>query len=61
MLLMYYRCGASYGVLEKVFEVDASTVCRDIKKIEPAVRRHVEIPEKAARSGGPECLAMYCR
>lgn len=49
MLLVYYRCRASYALLERVFDIDASTVCRDIKKIEPAVNMHIKIPKRSAR------------
>jgi len=46
MLLIYYRCYTSYDLLEYLFGVDSSTVCRDIAKIEPAVRQSVPIPAK---------------
>jgi len=46
MLLIYYRCYTSYDLLEYIFGVDSSTVCRDIVKIEPAVRQSVPIPAK---------------
>jgi len=46
MLLIYYRCYTSYDLLEYLFGVDSSTVCRDIAKIEPAVKQCVPIPAK---------------
>lgn len=46
MLLIYYRCYTSYDLLEYLFGVDSSTVCRDIAKIEPAVKQSIPIPTK---------------
>ena len=46
MLLIYYRCYTSYDLLEYLFGVDSSTVCRDIAKIEPAVKSAIPIPSK---------------
>ena len=46
MLLIYYRCYTSYDLLEYMFGVDSSTICRDIANIEPAVRQSVPIPAK---------------
>ena len=46
MLLIYYRCYTSYDLLEYLLGVDSSTVCRDIAKIEPAVRQSIPIPTK---------------
>lgn len=46
MLLIYYRCYTSYDLLEYIFGVDASTVCRDITKIEPIVKQCIPIPAK---------------
>ncbi len=46
MLLIYYRCYTSYDLLEYLFGVDSSTVCRDITKIEPAVKQSIPIPSK---------------
>ena len=46
MLLIYYRLYTSYDLLEYLFGVDSSTVCRDIAKIEPAVKQCVPIPAK---------------
>lgn len=46
MLLIYYRCYTSYDLLEYLFGVDSSTVCRDIAKIEPAVKQSIPIPAK---------------
>ncbi len=46
MLLIYYRCYTSYDLLEYLFGVDSSTVCRDIVKIEPTVKQCIPIPAK---------------
>ena len=46
MLLIYYRCYTSYDLLEYLFGVDSSTICRDIAKIEPAVKQSIPIPSK---------------
>lgn len=46
MLLIYYRCYTSYDLLEYLFGVDSSTICRHIIKIEPAVRESMPIPAK---------------
>lgn len=46
MLLIYYRCYTSYDLLEYMFGVDSSTVCRDIAKIEPVVKQCIPIPSK---------------
>lgn len=46
MLLIYYRCYTSYDLLEYLFGVDSSTVCRDIVKIEPVVKQCIPIPAK---------------
>jgi len=46
MLLVYYRCYTSYDLLEYLFGIDASTACRDIAKIEPAVKCSIPIPAK---------------
>jgi hypothetical protein len=46
MLLIYYRCYTSYDLLEYLFGVDSSTVCRDIAKIEHAVKSSIPIPSK---------------
>lgn len=47
MLLVCRRWNASYDLLEQLFGIDATTVCRDLKKIEPAVKACMLIPEKA--------------
>ena len=46
MLLIYCRCYTSYDLLEYMFGVDSSTVCRDIVKIEPVVKQCIPIPSK---------------
>jgi len=46
MLLIYYRTYITYALLGFLFDVNQSTICRDIKHIEPLVRECIPIPEK---------------
>jgi hypothetical protein len=46
MLFMYYRMYTSYGLLGFLFDLDAANVYRDIRYLEPAVRRCIPIPQK---------------
>lgn len=46
MLLMYYRMYTSYSLLEMIFDLDKSNVCRDIRYLEPAVKSSIPIPAK---------------
>ena len=46
MLLMYYRMYTSYGLLEVIFDLDKSNVCRDIRYMEPAVKSCILVPAK---------------
>lgn len=45
MLLVHHRCRTSYGMLERLFGVHATTAYRDIKKIEPAVKACMLMPD----------------
>ena len=46
MLLVYYRLYMTYTLAGFLFDLDQSSVCRDIQKIEPLVRECVPIPQK---------------
>ncbi len=46
MLLVYYRLYITYTLASFLFELDQSTICRDIQKIESLVRQCVPIPQK---------------
>ncbi len=46
MLLVYYRLYITYTLAGFLFDIDQSTVCRDIQKIESLVRMCVPIPKK---------------
>ena len=46
MLLVYYRLYITYALAGFLFDLDQSSVCRDIQKIEPLVRKCVPIPQK---------------
>lgn len=46
MLLMYYRLYTSYTLLEYIFNLDQSNVFRDIKQLEPLVKKCMPLPEK---------------
>ena len=46
MLLVYYRLYITYTLAGFLFDLDQSSVCRDIQKIEPLVRKCVPIPQK---------------
>jgi hypothetical protein len=46
MLLMYYRMYTSYSLLGFLFDLDAANVYRNIRYLEPAVRRCILIPQK---------------
>ena len=39
MLLMYYRMYTTYDLLGMIFDLDKSNVMRDIKYLEPAVKK----------------------
>jgi len=46
MLLMYYRMYTTYDMLGMIFDLNKSTVMRDIKYLEPAVKQSIPIPAK---------------
>ena len=46
MLLAYYRLYITYTLAGFLFDLDQSSICRDIQKIEPLVRECVPIPQK---------------
>lgn len=46
MFLMYYRLYPSYVLLGLIFNLDQSNVFRDIKYLEPLVKRCIPLPEK---------------
>ena len=50
MLLIYYRMYTSYGLLWYLFGLDAANVYRDIRYLEPAVKRCIPIPSKKYES-----------
>lgn len=46
MLLVYYRLYATFTLVGFLFNLNQSNVCRDIRYIEPLVRRCTPIPKK---------------
>ncbi len=46
MLLVYYRLYATFTLAGFLFDLDQSNVCRDIRYLEPLVRRCIPIPKK---------------
>ena len=46
MVLVYYRLYIIYSLMEFLFGLDQSNVCRDIQKIERLIRRCLPIPQK---------------
>jgi hypothetical protein len=46
MLLVYYRLYITYTLAGFLFDLDQSTICRDIQKIENLVRQCIPIPQK---------------
>lgn len=46
MVLVYYRLYITYTLMEFLFNLDQSNVCRDIQKIEKLIRRCLPIPQK---------------
>src|SRR4051794_28032392 len=49
MLLVYYRLYITYTLAGFLFDLDQSTICRDIQKIEELVRKCLPIPQKIYR------------
>lgn len=46
MVLVYYRLYITYTLMEFLFGLDQSNVCRDIQKIESLIRACLPIPQK---------------
>src|SRR4249919_831175 len=46
MVLVYYRLYITYTLMEFLFGLDQSNVCRDIEKIESLIRECLPIPQK---------------
>lgn len=46
MVLVYYRLYITYTLIEFLFGLDQSNVCRDIQKIEGLIRQCLPIPQK---------------
>jgi DDE superfamily endonuclease/Helix-turn-helix of DDE superfamily endonuclease len=46
MILVYYRLYITYTLAGFLFDLDQSTICRDIQKIEGLIRQCVPIPQK---------------
>jgi hypothetical protein len=46
MVLVYYRLYITYTLMEYLFGLDQSNVCRNIQKIERLIRRYLPIPQK---------------
>ena len=49
MLLMYYRLYITYSLLEYIFDLNQSNICRDIALIEPVLKTCIPIPEKMTK------------
>ncbi len=46
MLLLYYRLYITYTLAGFLFDLDQSTICRNIQKIEGLIRNCLPIPQK---------------
>jgi hypothetical protein len=46
MLLVYYRLYITYTLVGFLFDLDQSSICRDIQKIESLIRQCIPIPQK---------------
>ena len=46
MLLVYYRLYITHTLAGFLFDLDQSSICMDIQKIEPLVRKCLPIPQK---------------
>jgi hypothetical protein len=46
MLLVYYRLYITYTLAGFLFDLDQSSICRDIQKMEPLIRNCLPIPQK---------------
>jgi hypothetical protein len=45
MVLVYYRPYIAYTLMEFLFGLDPSNVCKDIQKIEPLIRKCLPLPQ----------------
>ncbi|MDR4491955.1 MAG: transposase family protein [Candidatus Nitrosocosmicus sp.] len=52
MVLVYYRLYITYTLMEFLFGLDQSNVCRDIEKIESLIRDCLPIPQKLHKVTG---------
>ncbi len=63
MLLVDYRLYITYTLAGFLFDLDQSTICRDIQKIERLIRKCIPIPQKiykiTNRLRTPEELEEY--
>jgi len=63
MLLVYYRLYITYTLTGFLFDLDQSTICRDIQKIERLIRQCLPIPQKlyniTKRLKTPEEVEQY--
>ena len=46
VLLAYYRLYITYTLAGFLFDLDQSSICRDIQKIEPLIRKCIPIPQR---------------
>jgi hypothetical protein len=46
MLLVYYRLYITYTLAGFLFDLDQSTICRNIQKIEKLIRKCIPLPQK---------------
>ena len=49
ILLVYYRLYITYTLAGFLFDLDQSTICKDIQKIEGLIRKGLPIPQKIYR------------
>ncbi len=63
ILLIYHRLYITYTLSGFLFDLDQSTVCRDIQKIESLIQQCVPIPQKTynitKRLKSPEEVEQY--
>ena len=63
LLLVYYRLYITYTLAGFLFDLDQSSICRDIQKIESLIRQWVPIPQKiykiTKRLKTPEEVEQY--
>lgn len=59
VLLMYYRTYVTYAFLSLLFDVDESTICRIIRRLEPLLASIFRIPEKKIEMNEDEILEAF--